>query len=120
MSRRYLTMDEAEAAIRRGKNVEVFLGGFESNGQRCIKWASINSGKEGFVGKVWESIDEGSPDFIDIYSFSPVSGEWDVPTRSEESASLSTLLDLLGCPSNKLVNAGVVQDEYTSYIAAGT
>ena len=120
MSRRYLTTDEAEAAVRRGKDVEVFLGGFESMGQRCIRWASINSSKEGFVGRVWESIDEGSPNYLDVYSFSPVSGEWDVPVRSEASSSLDALLELLGCPSNKLVNAGVVQDEYASYISAST
>lgn len=120
MSRRYLTIDEAKSALKRGKEVEVFLGGFDKAGQKSIRWASFSLNGNCFIGKIWESLDEGSEDFLDVYSFSPASGEWDEPVEEVQASELEEVLKLLNCPSNKIVNFGVVQDEYASYLSSST
>ena len=96
MGRRYLTIQEAKSALKRGKEVEVFLGGFEKAGQKYIRWASIGINGNNFIGKVWEAIDEGSEDFLDVYSFSPASGELDIPASQAESAEFEVVLKELG------------------------
>ena len=120
MNRRYLTIEEAIAAIGRGKEVEIFLGGFDKAGEKCIRWASFGFNGNKYIGKVWESIDEGSEDFLDIYSFSPASGEWDIPVNEAESTEFEVVLKELKCPQDKLVNFGVVQDEYADYLSKST
>jgi hypothetical protein len=120
MSRRYLTLKEAEAVIRRGKTVEVFLGGFEQNSQNCIRWAVFNSSSDGFEGSLWEAIDQGSEDYLDIYTFDSPSGEYDEPVKIIQSPSLESAANMLGITELNFVNQGVVQDEYGSYLESRT
>ena len=117
MSRRYLSVDEAKFALQRGKEVEIFLGGFEWSGLKCIRWASFVFIDKDFVGKLWEVIDEGSENFLDIYSFSPISGEWE-PIKEATSSEFEKVLEMFDCPNNRLVNSGVLQDEYSDYLAS--
>jgi len=118
MSRRYLSLDEAKFAIKNGKEVEVFLGGFVKAEQKCIRWASFGLRDDEFVGKLWESIDEGADDFLDVYSFSSASGEFDKPVNETSSTELEIVVQKLGCSSKNLVNSGVVQDEYADYLSS--
>ncbi len=120
MTRRYLAIEEAKSAIKRGKEVEVFLGGCVKTGQKCIRWASFGLNDNNYIGKVWESFDEGEENFLDVYSFSPASGEWDVPVNQAASSEFEEVLKELGCPSDKLVNYGVVQDEYAEHLLSST
>ena len=120
MGRRYLTTEEAISAIKRGKEVEIFLGGFVKAGDKCIRWASFGFDGDKYIGKVWEAIDEGSENFLDIYSFSPASGEWDSPAKQAESREFEAVLKELDCSSGKIVNYGLVQDEYAEYLSTST
>ena len=115
MSRRYLTIEEAESSLKRGKNVEIFIGGFEHESNTCIRWISFESSNKGVIAKVWESIDEGSRDYCDIYSFTPLSGEWDKPVSSTFADSISTVLEKLAISETKFVNLGIAQDEYADF-----
>jgi len=117
MSRRYLTLDEVKSALNRGKEVEAFLGGFMNDERECIRWATFSKTDEGIIGKIWESFDEGAADFLDVYSFSPVNGEWEEPVRFAHESSIELVTEELGIPECKMVNAGVVQDEYALYKA---
>lgn len=100
MPRRYLTIEEAVSALNREKEVEVFLGGFNENGEKFIRWASFSKQEGKFKGALWEVVDEGGPEFFDVYSFSPKSGEWDVPRKEVVSVSLVKALSELGCSSS--------------------
>ncbi|KTD96453.1 hypothetical protein N9H48_08395 [Pseudoalteromonas marina] len=120
MSRRYLSTTEAEFALQRGKTVEVFLGGFLAHGQKCIRWASFNNRGAEVEGQLWESIDQGSEDYVDIYTFESLSSEYDEPVRVEVAENIELAASKLGIEEFKFVNQGVVQDEYISYLRAGT
>ena len=41
MVRRYLTKAEVVSALRRGKHVESFLGGFDADGLGAIRWSDF-------------------------------------------------------------------------------
>jgi hypothetical protein len=115
MSRRYLSISEAESALKRGKSVELFLGGFDSYSTACIRWASFSNTEQGVSGHVWESVDEGSEDYFDIYSFSLLNGEYDEPSMSVLGSNLPEVISKLSLTELRFVNAGVVQDEYGDF-----
>ena len=120
MSRRYLTLQEAQQALRRGKSVGIFLGGFECNSEKCIRWASFNGNESEFIGRLWESYDQGSDNYIDIYTFDSPSGEYDEPVKVVHSSSLENAANKLGISELNFVNQGVIQDEYLSYLESNT
>ena len=120
MSRRYLSLQEAKAALRRGKAVEIFLGGFQVNTEQCIRWASFIATSEGVTGHVWEAFDQGSKDYVDVYTFDSPSGEYDEPVKSVVAPSLEKAANELGITEPKYVNQGIIQDEYLSYLQQRT
>lgn len=120
MSRRYLTAQEAKETLRRGKSVEIFLGGFEFNSEKCIRWASFNAEESGVIASLWESYDQGSPDYIDIYTFDSPSGEYDEPVRVVHSDCVENAAKELEITQLNFVNQGVIQDEYLSYLESNT
>jgi len=115
MSRRYLSIEEAESALKRGKNIELFIGGFNYKSKLCIRWLSLQYCTDGVLAKLWESVDEGSVDYCDIYSFTPLSGEWDTPFKLTVANNISAVMEKLAISELKFVNEGVVQDEYADY-----
>ncbi|RTR33773.1 hypothetical protein [Shewanella atlantica] len=120
MTRRYLILAEAKSALSRNKEIEIFLGGFQVGSKNAIRWASFSASNQEVVGNVWEALDEGSEDYLDIYSFSPVSGEWDEPVKSVCASSLEQVLEELRVSNSRIVNSGIVQDEYASYLSSNT
>ncbi len=116
MACRYLTIKEASSALHRGKSVEIFVGGFSSNGTKFIRWASFSTSGNTVVGSLWESLDQGSEDYLDIYSFDSKSGEYDEPVEVVKSNDIETAAMALGINEFNFVNNGVVQDEYASYL----
>ncbi len=120
MSRRYLTLQEAQETLRREKSVEIFLGGFEFNSEKCIRWASFNGSEQEVTGNLWESYDQGSANYIDIYTFDSPSGEYDEPVKVVHSSSLENAAEELGVSELNFVNQGVIQDEYLSYLESNT
>ena len=118
MPRRYLTENEAVSALNRGKEVEVFIGGFKDQGEAFIRWASFSKNGNEYIGRLWEAADEGGTDYLDVYSFRPKSGEWDVPEKEVTASSLEEVFSLLNCALGGIVNHGMVQDEYAEFKAA--
>lgn len=117
MSRRYLTVEEASATLRRGKSVEIFLGGFDHEGKGCIRWATFSSSVKSVAGNLWEAIDQGSEDYVDLYTFNSLSGDYNDPVKSVISDGIESAASQLGIGELKFVNQGVVQDEYLSYLS---
>ena len=120
MSRRFLSAPEATSSLRRGKSVEVFLGGFEFEGKKCIRWASFSSSGSGISGSLWEAYDQGSEDYVDVYTFDSPSGEYDEPVKKVVSKNIEDAAYELGINKPNFVNQGVVQDEYISYLKSLT
>jgi hypothetical protein len=123
MGRRYLLRDEAEATLRRGKTVECFLGACDREGRRGVRYLILGMAGEAVEMSLYESEDVGRQDFIDVYEFGPldpkvVSGD---PDQIEKFASFEECIaDMTyrwpGSVS-RLVNEGVVQEEYRDFIA---
>ena len=66
---RYLHGMHLEHAIRHGKTVEQFLGGFDHEGEPAIRYLSIRFQGAEFWLHLNELFDQGTKDYIDLYSF---------------------------------------------------
>lgn len=125
MSRRYLTPSEAESALRRGKSVECFIGPFERNGEKGVRWLSIRNSQGGVSALIYESADIGNEDFLDIYAFGPLDPDLDFEDAAETIAAtsfreaISIIEKSFPNVSSRIVNEGIVQDEYADFIAGG-
>jgi hypothetical protein len=120
MSRRYLSNTEAENALRRGKTVEVFLGGFRVENEKCIRWASFTLSGSEVKGNLWEAFDQGSKDYCDIYTFDSPNGEYDEPVKTVSSVNIEQAAKELGITELKFVNQGVAESEYIAYLESST
>ena len=120
MSRRYLTEDQSKSALKRGKCIEAFVGGFSSGNKKTIQWASVSRDGEQLVGSLWEVYDEGDENYLDLYSFTPANGDYDTPIKTVKSSDLKEIASLLGFDVLNYVNQGVVQDEYNDYLGTIT
>lgn len=122
MTRRYLTHAEAGEALRRGRSVEAFLGGFRHESGPAIRWVWLKREGERIRGEVRESPDPGSIDHLDLYGFGSLDGD-DEPAFVYSFASFDEGLRELERQfpgvSARLVNEGVVQDEYRDYLLGG-
>ncbi|MFO6421800.1 hypothetical protein [Motilimonas sp. KMU-193] len=118
MSRRYLTLQEAESSLNRGKTVEVFLGSFAHDSAKCIRWVSFSKSASGITGSLWEAFDQGTIDYLDVYTFDPLSGEYDEPTKLVTAENLKSAALALKVDNFNFVNQGMVQDEYADYLSS--
>jgi len=125
MSRRYLTISEAESALNRGKSIECFLGSCERDGQCGIKWLSASRCGESVRLAIFETADFGSEDHLDLYEFGPLNPtlELDEPDEEKMFDNFRLLVDEVEAmfPSStaRFVNEGIIQDEYSDFIARG-
>jgi len=123
MARRYLLRNEVEGALRRGKTVESFLGGFKDAGGPGIRHISINMNGTAITARFYETADIGDPAFLDIYEFGPLNSSLDHGEADEilDFSSLGDCLDYMekSWPgsSGRLVSEGVLQDEYADFVA---
>ena len=125
MPRRYLSFTEAHAAFRRGKAVEVFLGGFLLSGSHGIRWVQIRGLPNGCELHLYETADLGSEDYTDVYEFGPLDPELEqyeaneVPTFASFEECLKTLETRWPSAPSRLTNEFMVQDEYADYLRRG-
>ncbi|MDH0449091.1 hypothetical protein [Shewanella sp. GD04112] len=120
MGRRYLSLSEADSVLNRGKSVVVFLGGFLHDGEKCIRWVSFSLDNGVVTGKLWAAFDQGDQDYLDIWTFESVFGEYDEPVKEVWSPNLTSACVKLGIESSKFVNESTVQDEYGDYLKSVT
>ncbi len=125
MSRRYLKLQEAELALKRGKAVECFLGGCERDGRAGIKWLSIRGAGPKIDVSVYETADLGDESFLDIYEFGPLDPDMELEEANEviSFASFRRAIEFIEQrftgSSEKLLNELMIQDEYSDYISRG-
>ena len=119
MTRRYLSAAEANNALARGDRVEAFLGGDIRQGQPVIRYTSLWQEGGAINATVWEVADPQDPGYLDVYSFYPI-GHDDEPLETfifqDFDGAIAALEGHFPGVSERLVNAGVVQDEYADYL----
>jgi hypothetical protein len=120
---RHLTRAFALGALRRGKQIEQFLGGIRDGDRQGIRWVALGPGRNGIVVYLSEVEDAGTDTFWDITEFPPL--DPDGETWGKQIAVVTTpeeALDLtereLGARPDRWVNQGVAGSEYGDYRAA--
>ncbi|GAA2097429.1 hypothetical protein GCM10009801_67750 [Streptomyces albiaxialis] len=125
---RHLTPAFALGALRRGRQVEQFLGVIEGDADRygCqgLRWIALSPGRTGIAVTVCDVEDVGSGAFLDITEFPPLDPDEDEPwgrrfalVDTPEEALRVAERDLAADPG-RWVNQGVVCDEYRDFRAA--
>ena len=115
--RRYLTSSEAAAALRRGSQIEQFLGRSNDNRRPTVRWLSAYPSGRAFELVVHHVEDIGTEGFFDVSEFPPLDDEEYVGEGRSVAAEVEPGLildaaELHGARPDRWVNAGVVQDEY--------
>jgi hypothetical protein len=120
---RHLTRAFALGTLRRGKQIEQFLGGIQDGDRQGIRWIALGPGRNGIVVYLSEVEDVGTDTFWDITEFPPLDPDeeaWGkqiaVVTTPEEALDL-TERELDARP-DRWVNQGVTGSEYGDYRAA--
>ena len=125
MSRRYLSLPEAESSVISGKSVECFLGMCQRGGAIGVRWLSIDLSRDRNHIRLcrYDTADIGTTEYVDLYEFGPLDpnlqlDEADEMLELDEFSELWSLLERCFPGSTmRLVNAGVAQEEYRSYKA---
>jgi hypothetical protein len=119
---RYLTPAFAITALRRGRQIEQFLGGIQAGERRGIRWISLSPGRESIGVYLHEVEDVGTDTFWDLTEFPPLDpddetrGLVTVVTAPEEAIEVAE--HDLGADHARWVNQGFACDEYGGYRAA--
>ncbi|MGW1591414.1 hypothetical protein [Streptomyces sp. NPDC002386] len=117
---RHLIPALAIAALRRGRQIEQFLGRVERDGHRGLRWIALSPDSSGVTIYVSDVEDIGTDNFFDITEFPPLDPEaetWGrmiaVLTAPEDALRLAER-DLAADPQ-RWVNQGIVCDEYQDF-----
>ena len=122
MAKRYLLEPEVAVALSRGKAIECFLGACEQAGRPGVRHISIRKLDSRVALQIFETQDLRNLGIFDLYEFGPLnsmleSGEAD---ETLEFPSLKACLAFINhqWPSSieRLVNEGVIQDEYAAFV----
>ncbi|MGI2094476.1 hypothetical protein ACRN96_18060 [Shewanella oncorhynchi] len=125
MSRRYLNLQEAESALKRGKAVECFLGGCERDGRAGIQWLSVRGPKSEIDVSVYDTADLGDESFLNIYEFGPLDPDLELEDANEVKSftsfgqAIEFIEQRFAGSSERLLNEFMIQDEYADYISRG-
>ena len=118
-TRRYLTQSEVSSAIRRGKQVDAFLGAGNTSSDPTIRYLTVRGTPENVTAELWEVEDPRNPDFLDVYGLYPSNGD-DVPDQVFVFPSVPDAMSELNkhFPGvvDRFVSQGVIDDEYAEYL----
>ena len=118
-TRRYLTQSEVSSAIRRGKQVDAFLGAGNTSSDPTIRYLTVRGTPENVTAELWEVEDPQNPDFLDVYGLYPSNGD-DAPDQVFVFPSVPDAMSELNkhFPGvvNRFVSQGVIGDEYAEYL----
>jgi hypothetical protein len=117
---KYLTESNLDQALSSGRPVEQWLGASKQGEDKIIKWVRIDREPTGeYSVTLFEANDEGDDSHLDVYEFSPVDAELPyglIKSFPDQNAALAYAMDELGANADHFVNAGLVQEEYHSFL----
>lgn len=110
----------AVGALRRGKQIEKFLGGVEHEGRQALRWLALGPDREGITLYFSEVEDAGSTTYSAIDNFPPIEPDdntWGkvIATKSIPEEALDLAENELGAQPGRWVNEGLVCSEYHDY-----
>jgi hypothetical protein len=115
---RHLTEPNIHSALQRGRCVEQLISPRRVNDATYLRWLELHATDEQFTLTLYEVFDDGSDDYLDVYSFEQVS-----PGEDPVRHSFATLDEALAfahasysAPQDHYVDQGVIQDEYADYL----
>lgn len=116
----YLTEYFIDQALKRGKGVSQFLGWFEHDGQKAIRYALIYKRHDGFLLWVQEMYDQGTENgYGDIGEYVSICD--DDALIQHTFATLEETLDFAatnyGARRERWVNESMISDEYCDVFA---
>jgi hypothetical protein len=118
MGRRHLSGPEAVAALRRGRQIEQWLGADQlADGAWALSWLTAYQAGATFKLALHRVHDAGTEDLFDVSAFPPLDDEKELGegTDVDEDPDPGRLLDRAasqGARYDGWVNQGIVQDEY--------
>ena len=114
---RHLTQSQIESALKRNKSVECFLGA-TAEGQ--ISWLSLTPNFGAYELWRFDAFDDGSEDYLDVYSFEMVEPDFLDPLRVFDGVSeaLAYAEENHSADKSRWVNEALVQDEYADLLAS--
>ncbi|MFJ4848549.1 hypothetical protein [Streptomyces sp. NPDC088733] len=121
---RHLVPTFALGALRRGKEIEQFLGPVERDGRRGVRWITLSPGRAG-VGVYLEEVEDiPSETFRDITHQLPLDPDdetWgkEITTVATPEEAISLAEREFGTIADRWVNQGFVSHEYYDYVASG-
>jgi hypothetical protein len=119
---RHLSAAEAERALNAGRSIEQWLGARVEGADRVLKWVQLTVEKDGggYSVTVFEVLDDGGPEFLDVYEFSPLDADqpYGVTTTLKDARGALEFAIGAGADPCRFVNAGIVQDEYADYLSS--
>ncbi|MBR8533929.1 hypothetical protein KDU71_00020 [Carboxylicivirga sediminis] len=116
--RRYLNKEEVETYLNRGKIIEVFLGKVCDN-EDVLSYLSISKESNDKIEvEIIEIFDEGSTEYLDLYSFSTVDPDMEFERKVfKDIEELTEWIEKrYGVEKAKYCNSGIIQDEYLDYL----
>jgi hypothetical protein len=113
-----LTEHHIGAELSARRRVEQFLPPRSEGGVTILRWLDLSCEDDSYILSLHEVFDDGSPDYVDVYSFEQVAPD-EAPAR-HSFPSLSQALEFaastFAAPKNNYVSQGLIQDEYAAYL----
>jgi hypothetical protein len=113
---RHLPPRDALQALNAGRPIEQLLDDRLDEGDRIIRFVRIDKEATGeFAVALFESIDEGSAEMLDIYEFTALDPDLpygDITEFESAEEAIDFCIADLGAVAGRFVNGGVIQDEY--------
>jgi hypothetical protein len=116
----------AIGALRRGKEIEQFIGPVGSSGAPGIRWVSVWPSGGRYVVSVHDVEDLGDEAFRDLSEFPPLDPDGEevaglgreVAGSMDESEAIELAERLAGARPDRWMNAGVAGDDYADFLRA--
>lgn len=116
----YLKNEQLRTNLSLGKIVEQWLGYKQEDDYIILRWISLEKENSGEFSVAYiESFDEGSEDFIDVYEFSTLDPDEPlgiINTFSTLDEAINFSLGEYGAEIDNFINAGMIQEEYRTYL----
>jgi len=117
---KYLSESQTKSQLAAGRAVEQMLGHENHADYRILHWLRIEPERNGsYSVALFDVFDDGTPDYLDIYSFEPVDpdlahGKIDSGKTMEQA--LDYCLQNYGAKANGWVGQGMIQDVYAELL----
>lgn len=116
----YLQNEQLRTNLSLCRIIEQWLGYKQEDDYILLRWISIEKESSASYSVAYiESFDEGSDDFVDIYEFStldPDEALGIVTTFSTVDEAINFSLNEYGAKMDRFVSAGMIQEEYRTYL----